>query len=57
MNGHKETIGLAETQRESSRSPMGGVELNETDLSPSSQWVCDKNRWRHNNKVLTSGPQ
>ena len=35
MNGHKGTIGLAETQRESSWSSVGSVELNETDLSPS----------------------
>lgn len=56
MNRHKGTIGLAETQQESSWSSVGRAELNETDLSLSSQWVCDKRGWRHHNKVLRSGP-
>lgn len=51
MDGHKETIGLAETQRESSCSSVGRVELNETELSSSlpvlNGYLTEKRRWRH----------
>lgn len=35
IDGHKETIGLAESQWESAWSSVGRVEHSETDLSPS----------------------
>lgn len=51
MDGHKETIGLAETQQESSCSSVGRVELSEADLSSSlpllNEYVTEKTRWRH----------